>query len=65
MVETEHPAPVCRKCANWPVFKEKCWFFWPSKKACSQFKRHSGQDVGFKEDEDHSEYIKLISIGKR
>lgn len=29
---------VCRECASWKIFKEKCWFYWDGKKECSQFK---------------------------
>ncbi len=29
---------VCRDCASWKLFGEKCWFFWEDKKECSQFR---------------------------
>jgi hypothetical protein len=27
---------ICKECMNWKDFKEKCWYFWNSKKECSQ-----------------------------
>ncbi|MCX8147399.1 MAG: hypothetical protein N3D84_02940 [Candidatus Woesearchaeota archaeon] len=29
---------LCKDCANWKNFREKCWFYWEEKKECSQFK---------------------------
>ena len=30
---------VCENCTSFRRFGEKCWFFWKSKKACTQFVR--------------------------
>lgn len=27
---------VCKSCANYKIFKEKCWYYWEGKKECSQ-----------------------------
>ena len=27
--------PVCDGCWRWPVFQEKCWYYWDGKKFCT------------------------------
>ena len=27
----------CNGCAFWSKFQHKCWYFWESKKGCTQF----------------------------
>ncbi|MBU0536173.1 MAG: hypothetical protein KKE20_04360 [Nanoarchaeota archaeon] len=29
---------VCKECASWNIFMDRCWFYWEGKKECSQFK---------------------------
>ena len=38
---------VCKECAAFKVFGEKCWFYWERKKACSQFKRTDADEPHF------------------
>lgn len=34
---------VCQNCQSFQVFKDKCWFFWEGKRACSQ---HRASETG-------------------
>jgi len=38
---------VCKHCHAFQVFKDKCWYYWDGKSACSQFKQHAGSEPGF------------------
>ncbi|HLC47098.1 MAG TPA: hypothetical protein VJI75_05190 [Candidatus Nanoarchaeia archaeon] len=39
---------VCTECVNWKDFKRQCWFYWESKKECSQFRNHIGEEPKIK-----------------
>ena len=29
--------PVCEGCWRWPVFEDKCWYYWNGKKYCTMW----------------------------
>ncbi|MBI2546451.1 hypothetical protein HYV81_04680 [Candidatus Woesearchaeota archaeon] len=29
--------PVCEGCWRWPVFQDKCWYYWDGKKYCTMW----------------------------
>ncbi len=39
---------VCEECHSYKVFGEKCWFFWGSKKSCSQFRGQPLEEPKFR-----------------
>lgn len=39
---------VCEECHSYKVFGEKCWFFWNSKKSCSQFRGQPMEEPRFR-----------------
>ena len=57
--EKKGVSPVCDGCAQWGVFKEKCWFYWELKKECSQFKHQIAKEPKYKEDKATSEWKQL------
>ncbi len=38
---------VCKDCHSFQIFKEKCWFFWENKRACSQFRSSPNAEPTF------------------
>lgn len=56
---------VCKECASWKVFKEKCWFFWDGKKECSQFKDDDFSEPKYKDVKHDPESIIQDRINKR
>lgn len=41
--------PVCKDCMTFKRFKDKCWFYWDNKKACSNFLGSEFAEPTFKE----------------
>ncbi|MFO8015809.1 MAG: hypothetical protein R6U32_01760 [Candidatus Woesearchaeota archaeon] len=34
---------VCRDCLKYKQHKDKCWFYWEGKRACSRFEDATGE----------------------
>jgi len=41
--------PVCKECSTFKRHKDKCWFYWDNKKACSQHVASDFSEPAFKE----------------
>jgi len=49
---------VCKNCALYEKFKEKCWFYWERKRKCTQFvDKDSGRAKYRDLDEDFEKII--------
>tara|TARA_Y100000310_G_scaffold296092_2_gene328063 strand:+ start:664 stop:819 length:156 start_codon:yes stop_codon:yes gene_type:complete len=42
---------VCQGCRSFKTFGRKCWFFWESKKSCSQFRKDAKDEPHYQESE--------------
>lgn len=34
---------VCKECLKYKMHKDKCWFYWKEKRACSRFEDGMGE----------------------
>ena len=57
--------PVCKTCVVFKRHKDKCWYYWDNKKACTQYRESDFSEPAFKEVDEWGFHGMLRSLENR